>query len=245
MARCSWCCLHYSLKTVNLIMTFLGIAMIVYSLWLQKMWNLGAAQLPSYPSLRKPWFVYTCLGVGMALCLRTLFGYIVANCINSNILCFYIISICSLLFLEVAVIVTIFFKYDWFSLFSKYIDERHEDFKTFIVFHEEICQLIAILILSPQVSVVALAIVLWSVGIERISERRHLEIPDFTTSFLVGTGSAFLNHTTLICGRCEVLRTGNPTTQGLFSYIMMTLRMQFQTRPIKFCYNNNTNVLNH
>ncbi|KAE8664270.1 eukaryotic translation initiation factor 3 subunit L-like [Hibiscus syriacus] len=55
MARCSWCCLHYSLKTVNLIMTFLGIAMIVYSLWLQKMWNLGAAQLPSYPSLRKPW----------------------------------------------------------------------------------------------------------------------------------------------------------------------------------------------
>ncbi|GMJ07680.1 hypothetical protein HRI_004437200 [Hibiscus trionum] len=232
MRRCSRCCLHYSMKMVNLVLNLLGIAIIVYSLWLQKMWNLGAAQLPSYPSLPKPWFIYTCFGVGIAVCLSTFFSYIVSNWISNSVLCIYIISICSLLLLEVVVVIAIFFKYDWSSLISKYIDERHEDFKSFIIFNEEMCQLIALLILAPQVSVVALAIVLWSVGIERIPESRHLEIPEFTTSFLVGTGSGFLNQTTLICGRCEVLRTNPARRSSFFSYIMMVFRMQFQTRPI-------------
>ncbi|XWS70337.1 hypothetical protein CRYUN_Cryun03dG0039300 [Craigia yunnanensis] len=63
-------------------------------------------------------FIYTCLGVGIAVCLSTLFSYMVSNCISSSILCIYIFSICSLLFLEVAVIDTIFFKYDWSSVCS-------------------------------------------------------------------------------------------------------------------------------
>ncbi|KAK8602527.1 hypothetical protein V6N13_057846 [Hibiscus sabdariffa] len=210
MRRCSRCCLHYSIKMVNLVMNLLGIAIIVYSLWLQKIWNIGAAQLPSYPALPKPWFIYTCFGVGIAVCLSTFFSYIVSNWISNSVLC--IVS---------------------FAIFSKYIDKKHEDFKSFIIFNEEICQLIALFILVPQVGVVALAIVLWSVGIERISESRQLEIPEFTTSFLVGTGSIFLNRTTVTCGRCEVLRTGNPTRQSsFFSYIRTVFRMQFQTRPI-------------
>ncbi|KAL4297520.1 hypothetical protein GQ457_12G020610 [Hibiscus cannabinus] len=180
MRRCSRCCLHYSIKMANLVMNLLGIAIIVYSLWLQKIWNIGAAQLPSYHALPKP-------------------CYIVSNWISNSVLCIYIISIGSLLLPEVVVDVIVFFKYDWSS-----------------------------------VGVIALAIILWGIGIERISESRHLEIPEFTTSFLVGTGSGFLNRTTVTCGRCEVLRTGNPTRQStsFFSYIRMVFRMQFQTRPI-------------
>ncbi|XP_022730279.1 tetraspanin-19-like [Durio zibethinus] len=231
MTRCGRCCLHYTMKIVNLIMNFLGIAIIVYSLWLQKRWNDGAAELPSYSSLPKPWFIYTCLGVGIAVCLSTLFSYMVSNCIGNSILCIYIFSVCSLLSLEVAVIVTIFFKHDWISLISKYIDESNEDFKSFFIFHEKMCQLIALLILVPQVSVIALAIILWTIGIERITQNGHSEIPDFTRSFLVGTGSGILNNTRLICGRCEVLRTGNQR-QSLLSYIKRVFRMQFQRRPI-------------
>ncbi|XVE53717.1 hypothetical protein DITRI_Ditri03aG0024900 [Diplodiscus trichospermus] len=210
MTRCGRCCLQYAMKIVNLIMNFLGIAVIFYSLWLQKMWNDGSAQLPSSPSLPKPWFIYTCFGVGIAVCLSTLFSYIVSNSISNTILCIYIFSVCSLLFLQVAVIITIFFKYDWSSLISKYIDNSHEDFKSFVIFHEKMCQLIALMILVPQVSVIALAVILWTVGVERISSSRHSEISDFTRSFLVGTGSGMLNNTTLICGRCEILRTENP-----------------------------------
>ncbi|XP_017982656.1 PREDICTED: uncharacterized protein LOC108663434 isoform X7 [Theobroma cacao] len=170
-------------------------------------------------------------GVGIAVCLSTLFSYMVSNYINNSILCIYIFSICSLLFLEVAVIVTTFFKYDWSSLIAKYIDESHEDFKSFIIFHEKMCQLIALMILVPQVSVIALAIILWTVGIERMAQTRHWEIPDFTRSFLVGTGSGILVNTRLNCSRCEVLRTGHPR-QSLLAYVESVFRMQSQRTPI-------------
>ncbi|XP_017645013.1 tetraspanin-19-like isoform X2 [Gossypium arboreum] len=196
MTRCSRCCLHYSMKIVNLIMNFLGIAIIVYSLWLQKKWNIGVAQLVSFPSIPNPWFIYTCFGVGIAVCLSSLFSFIVCNCISTSILCIYIFSVCSLLLLEIAVIVTIFFKNDWSS-----------------------------------VGVIALAIILWRVGIERISEREQSGIGDFTTSFLVGTGPILNNNTTILCGRCEVLRLVNPRRPTFFSYLNMLFRMHLQARP--------------
>ncbi|XVE71053.1 hypothetical protein DITRI_Ditri10aG0119100 [Diplodiscus trichospermus] len=230
MTRCVRCCLHYAMKIVNLIMNFLGIAIIVYSLWLQKKWNDASAELPSHPSLPVPWFIYTCLGLGIAVCLSTLFSYVVSNYISNSILSIYIFSVCSLLFVEVAVIFTVFFKYDWSWLISKYIDERHKDFRKFVIFHEKMCQLIAIMILVPQISVIALAIILRAVGIERIAQNRHSEIPDFTRSFLVGTGSGVLNNTRLICSRCEVLRTGNPR-QSLLSYVKRVYRIQSQRGP--------------
>ncbi|KAB2077477.1 hypothetical protein ES319_A06G102900v1 [Gossypium barbadense] len=231
MTRCSRCCLHYSMKIVNLIMNFLGIAIIVYSLWLQKKWNIGVAQLLSFPSIPNPWFIYTCFGVGIAVCLSSLFSFIVSNCISTSVLCTYIFSVCSLLLLEIAVIVTIFFKNDWSSLISKYIDENHEYFKNFVVFHEKMCRLITLLILVPQVGVIALAIILWRVGIERISEREQSGIGDFTTSFLVGTGPILNNNTTILCGRCEVLRLVNPRRPTSFSYLNMLFRMHLQARP--------------
>ncbi|TYG64562.1 hypothetical protein E1A91_D06G112700v1 [Gossypium mustelinum] len=205
MPRCSRCCLHHSMKIVNLIMNFLGIAIIVYSLWLQKKWNIGVAQLVSFPSIPNPWFIYTCFGVGIAVCLSSLFSFIVSNCISTSILCI---------------------------LISKYIDENHEYFKNFVVFHEKMCRLITLLILVPQVGVIALAIILWRVGIERISEREQSGLGDFTTSFLVGTGPAILNNnTTILCGRCEVLRLVNPTRPTFFSYLNMLFRMHLQARP--------------
>ncbi|XP_017982653.1 PREDICTED: uncharacterized protein LOC108663434 isoform X5 [Theobroma cacao] len=175
-------------------------------------------------------------GVGIAVCLSTLFSYMYFHSVIDQAIpqpsFQYIFSICSLLFLEVAVIVTTFFKYDWSSLIAKYIDESHEDFKSFIIFHEKMCQLIALMILVPQqVSVIALAIILWTVGIERMAQTRHWEIPDFTRSFLVGTGSGILVNTRLNCSRCEVLRTGHPR-QSLLAYVESVFRMQSQRTPI-------------
>ncbi|MFQ6671430.1 hypothetical protein Gotur_035981, partial [Gossypium turneri] len=166
MTRCSRCCLHYTMKIVNLIMNFLGIAIIVYSLWLQKKWNTGVAQLASFPSIPNP---------------------------CTSILCIVSFALASDFSLFLVII-----------LISKYIDENHEYFKNFVVFHEKMCRLITLLILVPQVGVIALAIILWRVGIEGISEREQSGLGDFTTSFLVGTGPAILNNnTTILCGRCE------------------------------------------
>ncbi|XP_057957400.1 helicase and polymerase-containing protein TEBICHI-like [Malania oleifera] len=144
------CCLHSSLRIVNFIVNVFGVGMIVYSLWLLKMWKEGIAELPSTSSLPHPWFIYTCLGVGIVVCLSTLSGHMVANCISNSTLCFYIVSICSLLFIQIGVIVTIFFKMDWESQLTKYIDEHHEKFQSFIIFHLKMCRLIVLLVVVAQ-----------------------------------------------------------------------------------------------
>ncbi|KAJ6758469.1 TETRASPANIN-19-LIKE [Salix koriyanagi] len=113
MARCARCCLRNSIKIVNLAMLLCGAGMIIYSLWLQKKWDESIAEFPRSSSPLKPWFIYTFLGVGIVVCLSTIGGYIITNCISNSTLCFYIVAICCLLFLEVAVIVAIFFKIDW------------------------------------------------------------------------------------------------------------------------------------
>ncbi|GKV03402.1 hypothetical protein SLEP1_g15707 [Rubroshorea leprosula] len=83
---CMRCCLHNSLKISNLIMNLLGIAMIIYCLWLQKKWDEGVAQLPTTKDLPRPWFIYASLGVGISICLSTVFGYIVGNSLSSSTL---------------------------------------------------------------------------------------------------------------------------------------------------------------
>lgn len=209
-------------------MNLLGIAMIIYCLWLQKKWNESVAELPNTTDLPQPWFIYACLGVGIAICLSTLFGYIVGNSLSSSTLGVYIISICSLLFLQVAVIVTIFFGIDWSKEIEHYIDEYHAKFESFVIFHLKMCKMIALMILIPQVSVVALAIVILAVGSERMTRMRNSDIPDFTRSFLVGTGSGILDSSRQICGTCESLRlrVGNPQ-RNIMSYIKYFFTFQF------------------
>ncbi|OAY54302.2 tetraspanin-19 isoform X3 [Manihot esculenta] len=110
--ECPRCCLYYSIKLVNLIMLFFGIAIIIYSLWLDKKWHQFFSQLHPTSPPPFPWFIYTCLGVGIVVFLSTLCYYIAFNSISNYTICAYIFIACCLLFLEVAVIVIIFFKMD-------------------------------------------------------------------------------------------------------------------------------------
>uniref|UniRef100_A0A7N2N4I7 Tetraspanin-19-like n=1 Tax=Quercus lobata TaxID=97700 RepID=A0A7N2N4I7_QUELO len=239
MARCRRCCLHNSIRAVNLIVNICGVGMIIYSLWLLKKWQDGVAYLPSVSLLPRPWFIYTCLGVGIAVCLSTLAGCMVANCISNYTLCIasltsfqYIVSICSLLFLEVAVLVTIFFKMDWAEELAKYIDENHTEFKTFVFFHIRMCRSILIMILVPQLCVIVLAIILWAIGTEPRTQGGYLNISDFNHSFLVTPNSpSVLSVSIPVCPKCEVFYRANPR-QSFLSYVKGLLRMQFQGRTI-------------
>uniref|UniRef100_A0A5B6YY56 Tetraspanin-19-like n=1 Tax=Davidia involucrata TaxID=16924 RepID=A0A5B6YY56_DAVIN len=185
MIRCSRSCLYNSMRIVNLILNLFGVAMIIYSLWLLKKWMQGVFYLPySSSTIPTPWFIYTCLGIGIVVCLSTIYGHMVANCISNYILAIYIVSICSLLLIQGGVIVTIFYRIDWESQITKYIDEHHRSFKNFVLFHLIMCRLIAILVLVAQVNAVVLAAVLWFVGEPGIHSRISGP-PDFTQSFLV------------------------------------------------------------
>ncbi|XP_062097415.1 tetraspanin-19-like isoform X4 [Humulus lupulus] len=195
MIRWGRCCLHHSMRVANLFVNLCGVAMIIYSLWLLKKWKLGVSHLPIVLYIPKPWFIYACLGVGIAICLSTLFGHIVTNSTNNYILCIYIFSICSLLFLQFGVVISVFFKIDWDVQFSKYIDEYHTGFMSFVIFHLNMCRLIVIMCLVPQMNVIIIGIILWGVGVEaRSSQPSHFNITDFHQSFLVTPNLPIISH---------------------------------------------------
>ncbi|XP_059461209.1 tetraspanin-19-like [Corylus avellana] len=229
MVSCTRCCLQSSMRVVNLFLSLCGIGMIIYTLWLLKKWQDGVALLSTVSSLPRPWFIYTCLAVGIAVSLSTLSGHMVANCISNYTLCIYIVSICSLLFLEVGVIVTIFFRMDWEQKIAKYIDGNHKEFRTFVIFHLHMCRFILIMILVPQINVIVLAIILWGIGTEPSTHCSYLDISDFNHSFLLIPNSPIFDETRQICRKCKFLCRANPG-ESLLSYIKGLLRMRFQGR---------------
>lgn len=58
MERCTRCCLHNSIRAVNLVVNICGAGMIIYSLWLLKMWQDGVSELPTVSSLSRPWYFF-------------------------------------------------------------------------------------------------------------------------------------------------------------------------------------------
>ncbi|VVA14853.1 PREDICTED: tetraspanin-19 [Prunus dulcis] len=197
MVGCARCCVHTSMRAVNLFVNLCGVGVIIYSLWLIKKWQVGVSELPSVSYIPKPWFIYACLGVGMAVCLSTLCGHIVAHRSSSSVLFIYIISIFSLLCLEVSVIVAIFYKMNWEMQLAKFIDKNHIKFKDFLIFHVNMCRLIVILILVPQIKVIVLAAILWVIGAEPRAHCNDSEIPNFRYSFLAAPTQSLLDK---ICG---------------------------------------------
>ncbi|KAL6980113.1 hypothetical protein U1Q18_021764 [Sarracenia purpurea var. burkii] len=57
MRSCNSYCLYKSLRMVNVMVNIFGMIIIIYSLWLLKMWIHGVAQLPSSSHLPRPWYV--------------------------------------------------------------------------------------------------------------------------------------------------------------------------------------------
>ncbi|XP_027180479.1 tetraspanin-19-like isoform X1 [Coffea eugenioides] len=184
MVSCSRCYLHRSIRVVNFVINAIGVAMIVYSLWLLKKWKDGVDELDLASPVPTPWFIYTCLGVGIVVCLSTLLGHSIANCISNSLLAVYIVSICSLLLVQAVIIVTVFYKTNWEMQISIYIDENHEEFKNFVLFHVEMCCLISISVLVAQLIVALLAGILWAVGCEPNLHCSSSDPPNFTYSFL-------------------------------------------------------------
>ncbi|RRT68686.1 hypothetical protein B296_00008658 [Ensete ventricosum] len=87
MAFCSRCLLNHALRVANLVVNLCGMAMIIYSLWLLKIWNRGVADLDATASsFPTPWFIYTLLGVGIVVCFAAVVGHVVPNSVNPTAL---------------------------------------------------------------------------------------------------------------------------------------------------------------
>lgn len=182
MEYCIRCRLRLAMKIVNVGLAFFGIGMIIYSLWLLKRWKEAVAELVSISPFPKPWFVYTCLGLGIIVCLSTLVGHMAANRISVTTLSIYILSACCIILLQLGMILAFFF-----NMIRKF--NSSDEFKRFLSIHLTICRLIGIAVLLVQVHVLMLAIVLLAMGPVSRNHCHGPSTPDMRHSFLLGTES--------------------------------------------------------
>ncbi|XVE49908.1 hypothetical protein DITRI_Ditri01bG0119500 [Diplodiscus trichospermus] len=165
MARVVRSCIQSILKLVNSFIGMVGMAMILYSIWLIRAWQREIGVLPFEGSdYAAPWFIYTFLGVGVTLCLITCYGHVAAETANGCCLYFYLVFIFLLLMLEAAVATDVFLNHDWEEDFPVDPSGSFNKFKDFIRSNFEFCKWIGLSVVSVQGLGILLAMLLKALG---------------------------------------------------------------------------------
>ncbi|XP_015065873.1 tetraspanin-19-like [Solanum pennellii] len=165
-------CLQLSLKITNITIGFMGIAMLIYGVWMIRVWQRDAANSPSSPDYAQfPWFIHAFLGVGTALCAITFLGHVAANTGNSYCLSFYMFFIFVLLLAEIAITADVFLNSDWEKDLPEDPSGRFDDFKDFVDSNSDVCQWITLLCVLTQGCCILLATILRTLG--HVKENSH------------------------------------------------------------------------
>ncbi|XP_057986289.1 tetraspanin-19 isoform X1 [Hevea brasiliensis] len=159
------------LKMVNFVMGIVGIAMVLYGLWMARVWQRdieASSSIDDYDSTA-PWFIYTFLSIGITLCLVTCIGHISADSSNGFCLSCYTVIIMVILLLEMAVAADILLNSDWEKvLIYQDLPEdptgRFHDFKQFVESNFDVFKWIGLLIILAQGSCILLAMALRALG---------------------------------------------------------------------------------
>ncbi|XP_039128403.1 tetraspanin-19 [Dioscorea cayenensis subsp. rotundata] len=161
-------CLQSTLKLVNSVIGMAGMAMILYALWMIRVWckemngQWGRA-LGSTP----PWFIYTFFGLGISLCLITCSGHIAAETANGHCLSCYMVFVFLLIILEGAIATDIFLNRNWEQDFPEDRTGRFNEFKHFVRSNFEICKWVGLIVVASQAVSIFLAMILRALGPDR------------------------------------------------------------------------------
>ncbi|XP_073106060.1 tetraspanin-19-like [Elaeis guineensis] len=160
MGRMLRSCLQSVLKLVNSVIGMAGMGMILYSLWMMRVWYKQSGGLVFSP----PWFVYTFLGLGIFLCLITCSGHIAAETANGHCLSCYMVFVFLLVMLEAAVTADIFLNRNWEEDFPEDPTGKFDELKNFVRSNFEMCKWIGLLVVAAQALSIFLAMVLRALG---------------------------------------------------------------------------------
>lgn len=150
----------------------MGITMLIYGIWMTRIWQRDAANSPSSPAYAQfPWFIHAFLGVGTALCAITCLGHVAAASANSNCLSFYMFIIFVLLLAEIAITADVFLNSDWEEDLPEDSSGRFDDFKDFVNSNSDVCQWIAVFCVLTQGFCILLATILRTLG--QVKENSH------------------------------------------------------------------------
>ncbi|KAM1189585.1 hypothetical protein ACFX2J_025243 [Malus domestica] len=161
-------CVQSLLKLVNCMIGMVGLAMIMYSLWLFSAWQRNMPHFPPpldhshhHPT---PWFIYTFLGLGITLLVITCSGHIAADTANGCCLYLYMVFVFLLFMLEAGVTADIFLNRDWEEDFPDDPTGRFDQFKEFVRSNFDICKWIGLSIVCVQGLSLLLAMILKALG---------------------------------------------------------------------------------
>ncbi|KAK4484438.1 hypothetical protein RD792_007019, partial [Penstemon davidsonii] len=174
MARMARSCIQSLLKLVNSGLGMAGIGMILYSLWMLRVW------LRHLESDHVPWFIYTILGLGITLCVITCSGHIAAETANGCCLYIYMVFVFLLFVLEAAVTADVFLNHNWVEDFPEDPTGYFNQLKGFIKRNFNICKWIGLTVVALQGLSMLMAMILKALGPhpERYYESDDDSLPD-------------------------------------------------------------------
>ncbi|XP_027365571.1 tetraspanin-18 isoform X2 [Abrus precatorius] len=157
------CChvsLAFILKFLNFLQAFVGVSILVYSIWMLNQWEHRVPRPPlphAYAfyyfdsvNLPSPWFIYAFMGVGILVCCITFLGCIAAEMINSCCLCFYTLLVTILLLLEAALVGFIAVDHHWEADLPIDPTGQLDSLRSFIENNLDICRWVGIAVLVVQ-----------------------------------------------------------------------------------------------
>lgn len=150
------------LKVINSFIGMAGIAMILYALWMFRVWRREMG--PPFPDAPVPWFIYGFLGIGAVLCFITCSGHVAAETANGFCLCFYMLIVFLLLMVEAAVTLDVILNRHWEEDFPDDPTGNFDEFKNFVKENYEICKWIGLVVLAVQGVSILLAMILRALG---------------------------------------------------------------------------------
>ncbi|XP_073012122.1 tetraspanin-19 [Typha latifolia] len=165
MGRMVRSCTQSLLKLVNSVIGLVGMGMILYSLWMLRVWYRQInGDWPGASDSPLPWFIYTFLGLGVFVCLITCSGHIAAETANGHCLSCYTVFVFLLIILEAAITADIFLNRNWEEDFPEDPSGKFDEFKNFVRTNFEMCKWIGLSVVAAQALSVFLAVVLRALG---------------------------------------------------------------------------------
>ncbi|XP_020679343.1 tetraspanin-18 isoform X2 [Dendrobium catenatum] len=159
--NCCRSCLVFLLKMLNFLQTFVGVSILIYSVWvLNQTIKHGLSFSLDLDRLPAPWFVCALMGVGIMLCLVAFTGHIAAEAVSSCCLCFYASLITMMILLEAALVGDLFFNKEWKKDLPKDSTGELKNLIAFIEDNIDICKWAGVSIVVIQALSLLLAVLI-------------------------------------------------------------------------------------
>ncbi|XP_008796411.1 tetraspanin-18-like isoform X2 [Phoenix dactylifera] len=152
-------CLAFLLKFFSFLQTFVGVSILIYSVWVLNRWNRQGLDL-DLEGLPAPWFICAMMGAGVLLCLIAFTGHVAAEVVNGCCLCFFAVLAIVLILLEAALVGALVFDKHWEEDLPYDSTGELKRFCAFIKENMDICKWVAVTVIVIQAFSLLLAMIL-------------------------------------------------------------------------------------